>query len=311
MKLSVREIDKETVKSGKARIEPEVIFNRPDLLNKNCILLRISHEGHNRYLFVEINDNDADVGSFLMSVTLAEAKAVNRYIFRKFKDIKEINWKAVPFKLGVWKNTFQKVIDLPTDCDELKKRLTSKNRYNLRREQRLINERLGKFIFEVYENNVPPDLVESYFMLKNITHHCDYHMTPEEYQRVYCVSTAYVMRTEEEILAILFSCEQCDCVYFENFTYNTKYGSYSLGSIIYDYFLEQLVRKGKKSVFLGGGEYEYKKKYGSKEVHAYVCTIYRSGIKNICIQGKRKWNYYRKKLQEQCNRRKVLVREGT
>lgn len=308
MKISVHEIDKETIESEKINIEPEVIFNRPDILKKDYVLLFISNEKGSRYLFVEINDNVADTGSFLMDITLEEAKAVNKFIFKKYKNIDEINWKNIPIKCGVWKNTFQKVIDLPTDCEELKKRLTSKNRYNLRREQRLIKEQLGDFRFEVYESNVPPDIVESYFAFKNVTHDCDYHMTPEEYLKTYCVSTAYVMRTANEILAILFSCEQCDCVYFENFTYNVKYSSYSLGSIIYDFFLEQLVRKHKKSVFLGGGAYEYKKKYGSKEVHAYVCRIYRSKIRNIQIQGKRKWNYYSKKFREQCDR-KVLVEE--
>lgn len=301
MKISIQEIDKETVENEKINIEPEVIFNRPDILNKNYVLLFISHEKGSRYLFVEIDENIANAGSFLMPITLAEAKTVNRYIFKKFKNIDEINWKNIPFKFGVWKNSFQKLIDLPTDCEELKKRLTSKNRYNLRREQRLIQEQLGDLKFEMYDESVPPDIVESYFAFKNVTHNRDYHMTPEEYIKTYCVSTAYVMRTAKEILAILFSCEQCECVYFENFTYNTKYQSYSLGSIIYDFFLEQLVRKGKKSVFLGGGTYEYKKKYGSKEIHVYICKLYRSKIKNVQIQGKRKWDYYRKKLQEKYN----------
>ena len=53
-----------------------------------------------------------------------------------------------------------------------------------------------------------------------------------------------------------------------------------------------------------------KKKYGSKEVHAYVCKIYRSKIKNIQIQGKRKWNYYRNKLQEHCNSKVLIKKEG-
>lgn len=310
MKISIQEIDKETIEFRKINIEPEVIFNRPDILQKNYVLLFITNVKGSRYLFIEINDNVANAGSFFMPITLAEAKAVNRYIFRKYKNIDEINWINILFKFGVWKNTFQKVIDLPTDCEDLKKRLTSKSRQNLRRKQRLIKEQLGDFRFEVYENNVPSDIVESYFAFKYVTHDCDYHMTPREYLRTYCVSTAYVMRTAREILAILFSCEQCECVYFENFTYNAKYSSYSLGRIIYDFFLEQLVRKGKKSVFLGGGTYEYKKKYGSKEVHAYVCKIYRSKIKNIQIQGKRKWNYYRNKLQEHCNSKVLIKKEG-
>lgn len=294
MNIKIQEVDKLEINLDKVHVEPEVIFNRPDKEDKECVLLNIDER---RYLFVEKIDSTVKVGSFLMPIAKQEVKAVNRFLFRKYKDVKEINWKNINIKIGVWRNTYQKVIDLPETVNELKGRLTSKNRYNLRREQRLVKENIGDFRIDIYEKAIPEYVIEKYFKLKQITHKCDYNMSPHEYLKTYSVSTAYVMRTDEEILAILFSCEQCETVYFENFTYDTRYSKYSLGSIIYDFFLESLVTKKKRAVFLGGGEYEYKKKYGSREIHAYVCKVYRLQLKNFYQQGKKKFNYYKGKLK--------------
>lgn len=79
-----------------------------------------------------------------------------------------------------------------------------------------------------------------------------------------------------EIGAILFSCEQCSCVYVENLTYNEQYSKYSCGKALYDIFLARMIEKGKKEIFLGSGNLEYKKKYGSVEETVYHCIVFRN-----------------------------------
>ena len=78
-------------------------------------------------------------------------------------------------------------------------------------------------------------------------------MLPEEYVRTYFVSDAYSINLDGKIIAVLLSCEQCDCVFLENLSYDTEYCKYSVGFQIYVFFLQQMIKKGKKQVYTGEG----------------------------------------------------------
>lgn len=84
------------------------------------------------------------------------------------------------------------------------------------------------------------------------------------------------------------SCEQCSCVYVENLTYNEQYSKYSCGKALYDIFLARMIEKGKKEIFLGGGNLEYKKKYGSVEETVYHCVVFRNAVIKFSYISKRK-----------------------
>lgn len=70
-------------------------------------------------------------------------------------------------------------------------------------------------------------------------------MTAFQYINEYCVMDIYTLTGEQTLLSIVLSCEQGDYVYLENLTYDTTYGKYSPGSVLYGQFLGELIRKKK------------------------------------------------------------------
>lgn len=85
---------------------------------------------------------------------------------------------------------------------------------------------------------------------------------------------------------MILSCEQCPVVYIENLTYDTNYAKYSLGQILYDIYLKKLVEKGKKEIFLLGGDYDYKRRYHSVEETTYNDAVYRSIVSKNYLLAK-------------------------
>lgn len=114
-------------------------------------------------------------------------------------------------------------------------------------------------------------------------------MSPQEYVKRYYITNIYYMKNDNEFTVILLSCEQCPVVYLENIIFATKYLKYSLGQIAYDMYLKRLIEKGKQEVYLLGGDYAYKKRYGSKKRMVVEYSIIRKSIKSyFCIYGKRR-----------------------
>ena len=170
-------------------------------------------------------------------------------------------------------------IKLPDNIEQLDLRLSSKGRYNIRREKRLVNDSFGDYQFvECMPNTTLAGiLMESYLEFKMKTYGKDYGLNLEEYCKKYHVSKIYgLLLGEEKIVgAVLLSCEQCPCVYLENLSYNPDLSKYSLGKIIYDEYLKSLVEKEYKELFLNDGDYSYKKRYGSIQEHAWTCDFTR------------------------------------
>ena len=124
------------------------------------------------------------------------------------------------------------------------------------------------------------------------------------YLQKYHISNIYVLYFGEDIAAILFSCEQCSNAYLENLSYDIQYSKYSPGQQIYEYAMIRLIEKKIRCIFLGGGDYDYKRKYGSIEETLYDGVIFRN------VLAKAKYNlitYYNKHLYWKIKRIKQLL----
>lgn len=267
-------------------ITPDFIYNRIDLFSSNYEILEIKNN-ITYYVEVDYKKTEAILGVWLVDIPVEVIEKIAEFIFNTHKNIRTIRYEYGYCKIGVatQKNHFR--IELPDTEQELKSRLSSKGRYNIKREKRILEDTFGGYEIKEYSNsNVPEDVINSYFSMKKATHDTDYHMTCAEYLQNYHVTDIYVLYLKGSAAAILLSCEQCSVVYIENLTYDLNYSKYSLGQILYDIYLSRLIEKHKRQIFLAGGNLEYKKRYGSVEEETYNCIIFRSKIEEFLYKTK-------------------------
>ncbi|MDD6697300.1 MAG: GNAT family N-acetyltransferase [Veillonellaceae bacterium] len=264
-----------------SRIEPNMIYNRLDLIREESSeLLQVAGKGEMLYVPCCIIDNTAILGVWGMRLTMAQVQAVARYIFEHSPEVVAVSSRRAD--LVDAPETFHKVndfhIDLPSQPSDFDQRISSKMRYNLRREQRLAESKHGTIF--VGETNVKDteaeELFKRYFTMKKVTHGRDYGMTMVEYIRQYYVSMIYTLRFGKHLVAIVFSCEQGNSVYLENLTYDVAFSKFSPGSLLYNQYLKRLALKKKRALYIKGGALAYKRHYGSIEQWLSTFKIYRN-----------------------------------
>lgn len=255
----------------------EFILDRYDLLEDDYYSYEIISADKEFNIEGVIDGEKAILGVSYLDISKATLDALIQYIFQNHKNVKEISFYNLPFGMGYHVGFYSYRIFLPATVEELHKRLSSKGWYNIRRERKMINEKLGKTIFMEYDrNNIPLTLVELYFKMKKSTHAEEYGLSPESYLINYHITNAYALYSGDKVLSIIFSCEQLDGVFLENLSYDILQSHFSPGQVLYDYYLTRLIAKGKKVLYLGGGSYSYKKRYSSTEDYMYSSIVFRN-----------------------------------
>ena len=269
--------------SEKENVSSNFIYNRFDLYEpETTFKVGCIERDNTKIIFqVALEGNTAKLGIWLLPITTADLKLMAELVFSNFPQIKRIQYEnsLAHFDSYREKNHFQ--IELPASKEELEARLSSKGRYNIRREYRLLAE-LGDLRIENYsKKDVPESVLEKYFELKKATHRIEYGMSGNEYIDKYHITDFYVMYLGERIVAMVLSCEQCPIVYIENLTYDLEFSKYSPGQVLYDKYLQNLIDKKYKTIYLAGGNLDYKKRYGSVEKTVYDGVIFRNTFYRI------------------------------
>ena len=278
-------VESKNLKQVASQIVPDVIYNRFDLTysKEDCFAVCLKEKDMERVVPVCIQSDTAILGLWLGELTPDQMAHVTEHIFHSYTGVKRVRYENSYCNYGsaITKNHFR--IELPDNAEQLRSRLSSKGRYNIQREKKILEQDFGQWHVEEYiAEDAPEELFKTYFQMKKATHGINYKMTKEEYIKKFFVSHVYVLQTEQGTAAIVLSCEQCPIVYLENLTYDLEMAKYSPGQILYDLFLERIIEKGKKDIYLAGGKLSYKKRYGSIEETVYNGVVYR----NILIQGK-------------------------
>ena len=262
------------------KIYPNFIKNRFDLLNSQKYeLLCYRDKKENITIMVEYLDYIANLGLFLVPISKKALKQIVKFVFKNHKEVQYIKFKYGHQQLGdevLTKNNFR--IHLPETTELLYERLSKKGKYNITREKKILEQDFG--MWSVHEHAAASaeaeQAWEKYFEYKAITHGDRWkNYDKEVYRKASGVSTVYALALGEDkrIAAVILSCEECPVVFLENLTYDSSLAKYSLGKILYDEYLKALIAKKKRELFLLGGNYDYKRRYGSVEETLYDCTI--------------------------------------
>ncbi len=169
-------------------------------------------------------------------------------------------------------------IKIPATENDLLQRINSKSRNTLKRKRRILEEQCGPVNAISYGQNVPCEYVELYFKWKKESHGIDYNMSPAQYLEEYHVTDTILVKAGERPVGIMFFCMAEDTAYLENFSFESELARYSPGYITYVLFLEELISRKCRLLFLGGGDYEYKKRFGAEERAVYNGAIYREEV---------------------------------
>lgn len=169
-------------------------------------------------------------------------------------------------------------VPLPESAEELLGRVERRDRATIRRKKRWLNERIGKLEMNTFTGKIPDEIVELYFDWKKGTHGTDYRLQTQEYIQKYHVTDALLLKAGKIKVAVAFFCKVDKVVFFENFSFNEELKKYSPGLLMYEMFMEELIKRKCRYLYLGGGNYIYKKRFGAVESRVYSGIIYRAEI---------------------------------
>lgn len=241
-------------------------FNQTGMMFKNNnYILHWEDNNHSGKVGFHTDDNgDIFLQSCLVdfgnSFTFA---SIIKYLFKNYKP-KRINCHYSLYNF--FANLHQDhnfSIELPKTFDELIAREPRKKRYNLKRERRILSE-LG-VRFEEIQKSEFDNAVSTFFEYKKITHNRNWNMTPTEFLQWLNITNIYALKKDTEYIAFALSDEHFPKIIFQQTAYNPIYEKYSPGSVMYVYFLQEMISKKYTEIFLGGGGHEYKRMFGSRE----------------------------------------------
>ena len=245
--------------------------------------------GDNDYYFeVLYNSENARLGIWLSKIPRRVLLEAVNYIFKTHKEVKRIGYRYSLEPLGVSSKGNHFKFELPDKTEEIISNLSKSERKHLKNRQNRLSE-AGKITINDYQADWDnPDVVEAFskfFEFKHITHGTNCNLTARQYIQVQQVSNLYVLRCNNNIIAVKLSCEQCPIVGGENTSYSMDYAKYYPGIIMQYTLLSELVKKGKTELFIGGSGYQgqrkYKQHFNSIEETVYHGIIYRSLIEHI------------------------------
>ncbi len=255
----------------------DFIKNRFDIIAKEYFSYEVISDNDTYVITSKIEGNKCNLGLNFIDIPYNLVEVIINFIFQNHRRVNEIRIDASLLKYGYSRPYIYYHISLPDTSAELHSRLSRKSNYNIKREQKLINESVGKVTFSEYTyDTIPDDVMNVYFEFKKVPYKTKYNFSKNDYLSNYNVSDCYVLSADNKILAIVLSCEQTNEVFLENLTYNSEFARYSPGQVLYDWYLTRLIEKGKTKLYLGGGDYMYKKRYGSISQSVYSNIIFRN-----------------------------------
>lgn len=274
MKIKIQKIKK--CQDNYEKVTTNFIYNRFDLFcpAEQFEIVRISNNQKSIIIEYKISGETVELGIWLVPITREEMKSLLFFINRNYPSVKTVSYRNGMISYGQYKKHNHFRIEFPETVEELENRLSHKSLVKLNKRIKKAESELGKFTFIEYDKeDIPDEIVNTFFKYKYEIYNREYHMTPKQYLDKYHVSNCYVLKINDIIGALRFSCEQCPIVNGENFSYKPDLRQYALGRIIFHYHLKRMVEKKHPAMFLSGGNYEYKTHYGSIEEFVYDGTI--------------------------------------
>lgn len=249
----------------------DLIYNRFDIISNN-----IQSEGKTYIIFLNqkemqiqclVHDSVAYLNLWGKDISEDGISEVLCHIEDDYPKVRAVRiLRTVNDYQGKLMGGDEALLVLPRKYETLLTYITTKERSHIRQYNRHLNKN-GKLKVKTYNVNIPEELVTDYFVWKKRTHNTDYKLLPKEYIKKYYVTDAIELLLDKgdfcHRIAVLFWVQIGKTVYLENFSYDSDYQKYSPGYLVYIEFLNELINRECKIVFLGSGKHSYKRKFHS------------------------------------------------
>lgn len=278
-------------------VNPNFIFNRFDIIYGNDYdIWLIDDESKKWYIPVHIDckKNCIYIGIYLTPLSKPSFKMFISNILRHYENIRRIYINNALVPSVFLSNTNSYLIQLPDNKSALDGITSKKFRKHIRQYHNKLIDTFGIYNISKYDiNEITDEMVAKYFEYKGQLFNLNSEYNNKNYILNYHVTNCYTIEFENLIQAVLFTCDTDENRFLENFSYNPVYAKYSLGTILYHYMIEDSIECDYKKILLGGGDYDYKKRYGShnyntfngyipiKITEKYIVLIYRVIIRIV------------------------------
>ena len=167
------------------QISPNVIYNRFDLFDgeQNYKIFQYSDQNKEFSFEVLFSKYSAKLGIWLMHMDQVALQNIISFLFKYNRKIRCVQYENSYISIGTVQKGNHFRIEFPENSTELDKRLSSKGRYNIKREKRILEQDFGDFsINKCFALSTEAKVLwDMYFKFKEKTHDHSYNMSPEQY----------------------------------------------------------------------------------------------------------------------------------
>lgn len=269
---------------------PNIILNRYDLryTNDDIYWVHIQEQLRSSTVGLRIHANRAWIGILRMPISPNCLEEMIRKVFSVFPAVHNISFQFTRFNPKLlWPNALFKessflYIQLPESHEALFARTSGHFRRRIKYERRRIERAVGSIRIERYATSeIPLEIIQLYVQYKSQKYDDkDLHrgISGVLNGRSIPVTHCYVLRCNNDVLAIILTSEDGTDPYLVNLAYNPQFAALSPGKVLYIELLKSLIDRKKKILYLGSGEYEYKHYLGAVETAYWVGDICRDDI---------------------------------
>lgn len=258
----------------------DFIYNRCDRQKRESFLTFQVFE-NNKTCFIHgwYENNEGRLGVWNTPISKIAIKKIVKLMYSNNKRIKRVVIEFCLHKIGYTERNPHFEIQLSTNKEDLLQRMRGKHLRQVSSMKRKLASEFGEEkLLEYSISNCPDYIYDFYAENKRDTKGITISLSKDDYFKKYYVTDVYALTFGEKVVSVILSCEQCTITYLENLTYDLALAKYSPGKLLYIDYLCKLVEKGKNTLYLGGGNYEYKKQFDSIQTDTYYCVVPRSGI---------------------------------
>lgn len=258
------------------------IYNKYEQIYGNDFqLYRVDYDERSFFVPMHVNKNNAEIGIWMQKIPSRAFNYLIKIIMKKNRNIHCLNIK---YSMQPYNNSLSLTnhvrIDFKDCLVPITLNLKKKAKGNLERSRKKLVQEIGELeIAEYLQEEIPEEIVNLYFKWKKKSHGTDYNISPKKYINDYHISHAYTLQNGDNmVISIIFTCEQGEIVYLENLSFDSDYAKYSPGWILYVGVLQELICKGKRGIYLGDGQQQYKYHFNSINELAFSGLIYRNNF---------------------------------